>query len=110
MIHTNLEPGSIEIDIHSVKSDPLSDDLSRQLSQSEADQVKDEIVVPKLLGSCRLTMCLLGFFGFFHIIWLRFNFSIGLVCMTGTDMNDTSSPQYIEVITYSNYIKLLFNY
>ena len=54
-----------------------------------------DINVPKLWGSTRLIIILLMFFAVIHVIWLRFNFSLGIVCMTGTDNNATDAG-YIE--------------
>jgi len=41
-----------------------------------------------LLGSCRLTLTLMVFLGVYHLMTLRFNLSIAMVCMTN-DPTDT---------------------
>ncbi len=63
--------------------------------EREAENKVESIRPPKLLGSVRLVIVILMFFAIFHVIWLRFNFSIGIVCMTGTDNNETD-PGYTE--------------
>ena len=35
-----------------------------------------------LLGSCRITLTIMVFFGVYHLMALRFNLSMALVCMT----------------------------
>ena len=64
-----------------------------------------EVNRPRLWRSCRLTIVILCFFATTLITTMRFNFSMAIVCMTGTDTNssDPNDHQSIEVE-----IKILF--
>ena len=68
--------------------------MEKSAKQKEHEKL-NEIKVPKLWRSTRLTIMILLFFAIFHTIWLRFCFSLAMVCMTGTDNNSTD-PGYIE--------------
>lgn len=44
-----------------------------------------------LLGSCRLVLTIMVFFGVYHLMALRFNLSMALVCMTNDPTEDVDS-------------------
>eukprot|EP00092_Neocalanus_flemingeri_P024646 GFUD01026731.1.p1 GENE.GFUD01026731.1~~GFUD01026731.1.p1 ORF type:complete len:504 (+),score=120.85 GFUD01026731.1:68-1579(+) len=44
-----------------------------------------------LLGSCRLVLTIMVFFGVYHLMALRFNLSMALVCMTNDPTEDVKS-------------------
>jgi MFS family permease len=51
------------------------------------------MVEPKypLLGSCRLVLTIMVFFGVYHLMALRFNLSMALVCMTNDPTEDAEN-------------------
>ncbi len=54
---------------------------------------------PPLWGSCRFTLAMMCFFCIMIENFMRFSFSMAMVCMTGTNSNDTEHQgQNIEVI------------
>ena len=44
-----------------------------------------------LLGSCRLVLTIMVFFGVYHLMALRFNLSMALVCMTNDPTEDVEN-------------------
>lgn len=62
------------------------------------------VVKPPLWGSCRLTMTLLLFWAILHIFFMRFNFSMAIVCMTGVKKSNNVTE--IEVIMKNDQLYL----
>jgi len=48
---------------------------------------------PPLWGSCRLNVALISFAAVFHMMLLRFNLSMGLVCMVKATANATVADE-----------------
>ena len=50
-----------------------------------------ETIPAPLLGSCRFVLMILGTFAMFLMMFLRFNLSMAIVCMTNSENNNASS-------------------
>ena len=78
----------------------MADENQKEASESVIIISVEEAKRPKVWGSARMTMTILSFFALFHVMLLRFNLSMAIVCMTGTTLNSTEEggEQAIEVI------------
>ena len=72
-----------------------------------SSETKDALPPPPLAGSCRLTVVLLCFLGIFQMIILRFNISMGMVCMVDTIKRiNATHEEIIKVRTVVEFFRL----
>ena len=62
-------------------------------SCAEYEELPPPPAAPPLLGSCRLTLVVLSFLAVFHMMLLRFNISMGLICMVRGGNNTNNSAE-----------------
>ena len=51
---------------------------------------------PKLFGSCRFVLAIYCLFAVTHVFYMRFNFSMAIVCMKGTKVNGSDTSTAID--------------
>ncbi|XP_023338728.1 sialin isoform X2 [Eurytemora carolleeae] len=79
------DEAKMELIIHPLLPNPAVNPLSPKSEVnpfSPKSEVNPTSPGPPLQGSCRLTLTVLCFFGIYHLMALRFNISMGIVCMS----------------------------